>query len=50
VTFFLDNVPYAPLTTNISSALMSPYMRINSVSKDARTLYVDSVETVGDRE
>jgi hypothetical protein len=50
VTFFLDNVPYAPLTTNISSALMAPYMRINSVSRVARTLYVDSVETLGDRE
>ena len=50
VTFFMDGVAYAPLTTNISSSLMSPYMRATNDGANIRTLTIDVVEAIGDRD
>jgi len=44
---FHGRVAYAPLTTNISSSLMSPYMRATNDGANIRTLTIDVVE--GDR-
>jgi hypothetical protein len=49
VTFFLNGVLIATITTNISSLLLQPYAYVVATGASARDIYFDWLEVFGDR-